>query len=66
MVHEAVVSEPMEPLIVKGKTEAILAHRLASVTPGAPGRMLRMASPMVGRRRELAALRQVFDLADRR
>jgi class 3 adenylate cyclase len=62
LVREAVVSEPVVPLELKGKAEPVAAHRLKAVTMGAPGRM-RMASPMVGRRRELAALRRAFDLA---
>jgi class 3 adenylate cyclase/tetratricopeptide (TPR) repeat protein len=62
LVREAVVSEPLVPLELKGKAEPVAAHRLKALTTGAPGRM-RMASPMVGRRRQLAALRRAFDLA---
>ena len=62
LVRDGVVSEPLVPLELKGKAEPVAAHRLKAVTAGAPGRM-RMASPMVGRRRELAALRRAFDLA---
>jgi class 3 adenylate cyclase/tetratricopeptide (TPR) repeat protein len=62
LVREAVVSEPLVPLQLKGKAEPVAAHRLKAVTTGESGRM-RMTSPMVGRRRELAALRHAFDLA---
>ncbi len=63
LVRDDVVSEPLVPLELKGKAEPVAAHRLKALTTGAPGRILRMASPMVGRRRELAALRRAFDLA---
>jgi class 3 adenylate cyclase/tetratricopeptide (TPR) repeat protein len=62
LVRDAVVSEPLMPLKLKGKAEPVAAHRLKALTD-ATGRMRRMASPMVGRRRELAALRRAFDLA---
>ena len=62
LVRDGVVSEPLVPLELKGKAEPVAAHKLKAVTAGAPGRM-RIASPMVGRRRELAALRRAFDLA---
>jgi hypothetical protein len=58
-----VTAERVGPLQVKGKGSAVAAYRLVSVTPGAQGRMRRMASPMVGRERELAALRQAFERA---
>ncbi len=63
LVRDAVVAEPVERLDLKGKSEPVAAFRLVSVASGAPGRMLRMASPMVGRSRELAALHQAFDRA---
>jgi class 3 adenylate cyclase/tetratricopeptide (TPR) repeat protein len=62
LVRNDVVSEPLVPLELKGKAEPVAAHRLKAVT-GATGRMRRMDSPLVGRRRELAALRRAFDLA---
>jgi class 3 adenylate cyclase len=62
LVRDGVVSEPLVPLELKGKAEPVAAHRLKAVTV-APGRMHRMASAMVGRRREVAALRDAFDLA---
>ncbi len=63
MVRDAAVTEPIDPVELKGKAEPVPAYRLTSVTPVAPGRMRRMASPMVGRKRELAALHQAFDRA---
>jgi len=63
LVRAAIVAEPIDPLVVKGKADPLQAFRLVSVTPGTPGRMRRMASPMVGRDRELAALHQAFERA---
>jgi predicted ATPase/class 3 adenylate cyclase len=60
LVRDAVVSEPLVPLEVKGKAEPVAAYRLKAVTAG-PVRMRRLTSPMVGRRRELAALRHAFE-----
>ena len=60
LVRDAVVVEPVAPLEVKGKTEPLAAFRLVQVTPGVAGFARRLDSPMVGRERELAKLRQTF------
>jgi predicted ATPase len=61
LVRDAVEAEPVDPLDVKGKMERVSAWRLLGVrevTSSPPGRL---ASPMVGRARQLAQLRQAFD-----
>ena len=67
LVRDAVVVEPVPPLEVKGKTEPLAAFRLVQVTAGVAGVARRLDSPMVGRERELARLRQTFEsaIADR-
>ncbi len=53
LVREAVVTEPVEPLTLKGKSHPVLAYRLVSVLD-APERS--HASRFVGRERELQSL----------
>src|SRR2546429_3063866 len=57
LVRGAVEAEPVEPLELKGKSEPVPAYRLLQVK-GEPGR--RHAAPLVGRERELQALREAF------
>ncbi|MGA9161573.1 MAG: adenylate/guanylate cyclase domain-containing protein, partial [Actinomycetota bacterium] len=61
LVRHVVEAEPVDPLALKGKAEPVAAWRLLDVrdVPGAIPRSL--GSPMVGRRRQLAQLRQAFD-----
>ena len=61
LVRDAVVTEAVEPLEVKGKTEPLDAHRLIEVHPGAHGHARRFDTPLVGRERQLAQLLQVFE-----
>ena len=63
LVRDAVVAEPVPPLEVKGKTEPLAAFHLVQVTAGVAGVARRLDSPMVGRERELARLRQTFEAA---
>ena len=63
LVRDAVSAQPVDPLALKGKEGTVSALRLLQVMPGVPGRARRMDSPMVGRGRELAFLRQAFDRA---
>ena len=63
LVRDAVVGEPVPPLEVKGKSEPLAAFRLVEVTAGVAGLARRLDSPMVGRERELARLRQTFEAA---
>jgi class 3 adenylate cyclase/tetratricopeptide (TPR) repeat protein len=61
LVRDAVVAEPTEPLVLKGKTGAVPAYRLIEVHPTAPGFARRLDSPLVGRERELHLLGQAFE-----
>jgi class 3 adenylate cyclase/tetratricopeptide (TPR) repeat protein len=61
LVRDAVEAESVGPLDLKGLDGPISAHRLLSVTSGATGR--RLASPLIGRRSELAMLSACFDRA---
>jgi tetratricopeptide (TPR) repeat protein len=63
LVRDAVVAEPVAPLEVKGKSEPLAAFRLIELTAGVAGLARRLDSPMVGRDRELARLRQTFEAA---
>lgn len=57
---DAVLAEQLEPLTVKGKAEPVRAWRLLEVVSkeGQPAR--RLDAPMVGRDRELEALKETF------
>jgi class 3 adenylate cyclase/predicted ATPase len=59
LVRDAVRSEPREQLALKGKTEAIEAHRLVAVPSEVAER--RFDAPMVGRERQLVLLRGAFE-----
>ena len=61
LVRDAVVAEAVEPLELKGKSERVTAHRLIAVHAGAAGFARRLDSPLVGRSRQLAQLRQAFE-----
>jgi class 3 adenylate cyclase len=61
LVRDAVVTEPAE-LVLKGKPEPVIAHRLLSLDREAAGRARQLDRPLVGRRRERARL--AADFAD--
>ncbi|HEX6581712.1 MAG TPA: adenylate/guanylate cyclase domain-containing protein [Actinomycetota bacterium] len=61
LVADAVEVEPVDPVVAKGKADAVAAYRLCSVVPGTPVRVRRLDSPMVGRDRELRALLVAFE-----
>ncbi len=64
LVRTAVIADPVEPLVVKGKSEPLSAWRLVSVHPDSrPGR--HFAVPMVGRGQELRRLVGSFERAQR-
>jgi len=65
LVRDAVLVEPLEPLLLKGKSEPVEAWRLLGVISGAPPVARRLDAPIVGREHELAQLRQAFDEAVR-
>jgi class 3 adenylate cyclase/tetratricopeptide (TPR) repeat protein len=60
-VSEFVDAEPAPPVDAKGKSEPIVVYRLLGVRPDVPAFMRPIATPFVGRRRELVRLRAVFD-----
>ncbi len=63
LVEDAVATEPLAPLELRGKREAVRAHRLLEVIAGAPGRTRRLDLPLVGRTRERRLLDETFDRA---
>jgi class 3 adenylate cyclase/tetratricopeptide (TPR) repeat protein len=63
LVENAALIEPVEPIEVKGKKDAVEAWRLIGVLEGAPAFARRLDAPMVGREQELATLRTAFDEA---
>ena len=67
LARDAVEVEAVKPLELKGKADAVAAHRLLRVVEGAPAFERRLDSPLVGRRDELARVRTAFDgaLAER-
>ena len=52
LVRDAVVIEPVEPLVLKGKSEPVEAFRLLEVLPDADGLARHPETPLVGRERE--------------
>ncbi|MGZ6345088.1 MAG: AAA family ATPase, partial [Candidatus Limnocylindrales bacterium] len=67
LVVDAVATEPLPPLELRGKREPVAAHRLLQVVPDAPGRSRRLDLPLVGRARERRLLEEAFarTVADR-
>jgi class 3 adenylate cyclase/tetratricopeptide (TPR) repeat protein len=65
LVRDAVLVEPMEPLMLKGKSHPVETWRLLGVITGAPALARRLDAPIVGRKQELAHLREAFDEAVR-
>jgi class 3 adenylate cyclase/tetratricopeptide (TPR) repeat protein len=63
LVRNAVDAEPVESIEVKGKAERVRAWRLIGVREVTSAVHRHLDSPMVGRKRHLAQLRQAFDAA---
>jgi class 3 adenylate cyclase/tetratricopeptide (TPR) repeat protein len=61
LVRDAVVVEAEAPLELKGKARPVPAHRLLEVVAAAAGHARRLDSPMVGRDRELAHIREAYE-----
>ncbi len=61
LIRDAVHTEPLEPLALKGKEQPVKAHRLLDVPETAPDAARRLVSPMVGRDRQLGVLRRAFE-----
>ena len=65
LVQHAVTAERREPLALRGKGAPVAAFRLLDVAPDALARPSRFLSEMIGRKEELALLRQAFERASR-
>jgi class 3 adenylate cyclase/tetratricopeptide (TPR) repeat protein len=61
LARDAIEVEPVEPLSLKGKAGPVAAYSLLRVVEGAPAFERRLDTPLVGRRGELARLRDAFD-----
>jgi class 3 adenylate cyclase/tetratricopeptide (TPR) repeat protein len=67
LVRDAVVIEPVEPLVLKGKSEPVEAFRLLEVLPDADALARHPETPLVGRERERQRLWRDYEdaVADR-
>jgi len=63
LAQDEVEVEPVEPLSLKGKTDAVAAYRLLRVVEGGAAFEMRLDASFVGRREELARVRRAFDQA---
>ncbi len=61
LVQDAVRVEPVGSLSLKGKEDGVLSWRLLEVFAEAPAFARRLDSPLVGRRAELAQVREAFE-----
>jgi predicted ATPase/class 3 adenylate cyclase len=61
LVRDAVRTEPLGPLAVRGKAQPVHAHRLVEVIDTLPGVVRDLSAPMVGRERELEQLVLAFE-----
>ncbi|MGH3128893.1 MAG: BTAD domain-containing putative transcriptional regulator, partial [Gaiellaceae bacterium] len=60
LIDHAAVLAPLGQLAIKGKREPVQAYRLVELGPVAPAFEQRQEARLVGRKRELAALRRVL------
>jgi class 3 adenylate cyclase/tetratricopeptide (TPR) repeat protein len=65
LTRDAVEVEPVEPLVLKGKSEPVEAYRLLAAREEGEGFARRSDAPMVGRETELRRLEDAFDQAVR-
>ena len=67
LVRDAVRVEPVEPLVLKGKSEPVEAFRLVEVLTGAEAVVRHLGTPLVGRERERERLWRDYEdaVADR-
>ena len=63
LVRDAVEVESLGALSLKGKSEPVAAFRLLAVDPLAPGLARRFDAPLIGRERELRAVRDAWNRA---
>jgi class 3 adenylate cyclase/tetratricopeptide (TPR) repeat protein len=61
LARDAIASESLGSLLIRGRKRTFGAHRLLEVLPTASGHRRRFDLPMVGRVDELAQMRQEFD-----
>jgi class 3 adenylate cyclase/tetratricopeptide (TPR) repeat protein len=61
LVRSAVHAEPLDPVAVKGKAEAVRPHLLLRLASAADTAGTRPASPLLGRVAELGALRDAWE-----
>jgi class 3 adenylate cyclase/tetratricopeptide (TPR) repeat protein len=61
LARDAIEVEPVDPLSLKGKARPVAAYSLLRVVEGAPAFERRFDTPLVGRRDELARLRDAFE-----
>jgi class 3 adenylate cyclase/predicted ATPase len=60
LVENAVVLEPRDEMIVKGRTRPVIAWNVLAVIEGASAYARRLDAPLVGRDEELDAIRKTF------
>jgi class 3 adenylate cyclase/tetratricopeptide (TPR) repeat protein len=65
LTRDAVLTEAVEPLLLKGKSEPVPAWRVLGVVEGAPAFERRLDAPLVDREEELRGLLETFDLTVR-
>ena len=63
LIDHAAELEPLGELTIKGKRDPVHAYRLIGLTAAAPAFEARQDAPLVGRKRELAALRRALKRA---
>jgi class 3 adenylate cyclase/tetratricopeptide (TPR) repeat protein len=63
LLRDAVSAEPVEPMALKGKEQPVRAYRLLEILPRAEAFRRHLDSPMVGRDRQLALMKQTFETA---
>jgi len=61
LARDAIETEELEPIRIKGKADPVPAHRLVEVLTGVLSHARRFDSTMVGRERELAILGDAFE-----
>ncbi len=60
LIDHAATLAPLEPLEIAGKREPVAPFRLLELIPASPAFEERLDAPLVGRRKELAALRRLL------
>ncbi|HET8525498.1 MAG TPA: adenylate/guanylate cyclase domain-containing protein [Actinomycetota bacterium] len=63
LARDAIEAEHVDPLVLRGKANAVDAFRLLSVRAGVAGHERRLDSPMIGRELQLRMLLDAFEAA---